>query len=99
MWKIIINIFFLGIRLKERVEPFQPMDKNDSHRRAEEAKKKLNKKICDTLKIPMEKPQLVNSPTEEESMIEVLRRSMGTTVSFKKYILAFLRKKIFKLPF
>ena len=76
--------------MKERVEPFQPMDKNDSHRRAEEAKKKLNKKICDTLKIPMEKPQLVNSPTEEESMIEVLRRSMGTTVSFKNF-LAFLR--------
>ena len=35
-------LHFLGIRLKEKVEPFQPMDKKDSHRRTEEVKKKLS---------------------------------------------------------
>ena len=62
---------------------FLDNDLDDYHRRAEEAKKKLNKKICDTLKIPLEKPKLVNSPTKDESMIEALRRSMGSKVSFK----------------
>ena len=60
---------------------FLDNDLDDYHHRAEEAKKKLNKKICDTLKIPLEKPKLVNSPMKDESMIEALRRSMGSKVS------------------
>ena len=77
----IYNIFFLDY------------DLDDYHRRAEEAKKKLKKKICDTLKIPLEKPKLVNnSPMEEESMLEVLKRSMGSKVSFKKINGVFMKK-------